>query len=280
MGKLYVCGTPIGNLEDASIRLLKTLRKVDMIACEDTRHTLKLLNRFKIKNKLVSYHQFSSEQKEDYIIEAIREGKDVALVSDAGMPTISDPGENLVRRALEAGVEVEVVPGPSACTAALVISGLTSAAFVFEGFLPPKQKRRREMLTRIADEKRTVILYEAPHRILDMLEDMEEVFGQERSLVIGRELTKKYQEIQRGTVSELTSYFQINAPRGEFCILIPVREEEMKDIDMEQIAEEIKEMMKQGIEKKEAFKMKARQYNVKKSDIYNYFVSVSQNVEE
>ena len=272
MGKLYVCGTPIGNLEDASIRLIKTLRAVDMVACEDTRHTLKLLNRFKIKNKLVSYHQFSNEHKEAYIINEILQGKDVALVSDAGMPTISDPGESLIQKAIEAGVDIEVIPGPSACTAALAISGLDSSSFIFEGFLPNKQNRRREVLVRLADENRTIILYEAPHRLLDTLEDMQTVMGEARTLVIARELTKKFQEIRHGSVQELIHYYEENAPRGEICILLPAVEKVIPVADLDLIAQEILEMMEQGIEKKEAFKKKARQYHVKKSDIYRYFL--------
>jgi 16S rRNA (cytidine1402-2'-O)-methyltransferase len=144
LGKLYVCGTPIGNLEDASIRLLKTLRMVDMIACEDTRHSIKLLNHFKIKNKLISYHEYSNPERENYIIEKLKMGSNVALISDAGMPVISDPGESLVRQAINAGIEVEVIPGPSACTAALAISGLDSGSFVFVGFLDSKAAKRRE----------------------------------------------------------------------------------------------------------------------------------------
>lgn len=272
MGTLYICGTPIGNMEDASIRLIKTLRKVDMIACEDTRHTAKLLHRFKIRNRLVSYHQHSSRERENYLISELQQGKDIALVTDAGMPVISDPGQELVRRAVEEGIDVEVIPGPSAFTAALALSGLDSRAFVFEGFLSNRRARRREELSRLAREERTVILYEAPHRLLDFLEDASEILGEEGYLVVARELTKIHQEMQRGTVSELISHYQANPPRGEICILIPPQLQEKKEVSLEEIVGEVEALIAEGMDKKEAFKQKAREHNVKKSDIYNYFV--------
>src|SRR5665647_2200281 len=176
-GKLYICGTPIGNLEDVSIRLLKTLRRVDLIACEDTRHTIKLLNRYKIKNRLLSYHEHSQPQREQYILAELAAGRQIALVSDAGMPTISDPGQSLISQARAAGIEVEVIPGPSACIAALAVSGLDSTAFIFAGFLPVKTGQRRQVLASLKTEPRTVILYEAPHRLLKTLVDMGAVLG-------------------------------------------------------------------------------------------------------
>lgn len=272
LGKLYVCGTPIGNLEDCSIRLLKTLRAVDIIACEDTRHTIKLLNNFKIKNRLISYHQYSNKDKEDYIVEQIKNGKDVALVSDAGMPTISDPGEGLVGRAIQEEIEIEVIPGPSACTAALAISGLDSSSFVFEGFLANRRSKRLEKLKDIKDEQRTLILYEAPHRLLDTLQDIAEVLGEEREVAVARELTKKHQELKRGSVGEVIEYYQDNSVRGEICILISAEQKLQEEKDIEAIAIETRELIKNGQEKKEAFKMKAREYKVKKSDIYKYFI--------
>ncbi len=201
-GTLYVCGTPIGNLEDVSIRLLKTLRAVDIIACEDTRHTIKLLNRYKIKNRLLSYHEHSGIGREDYLLAELQAGKNIALVSDAGMPTISDPGEHLVRKAIAAGIEVDVIPGPSACTAALAISGLDSSAFIFLGFLPTRRNPRRAVFQQLKEESRTVIFYEAPHRLLDTLLDLQAVMGEEQPLSIGRELTKQYQEMRHGSLKE------------------------------------------------------------------------------
>ena len=272
MGKLYICATPIGNLEDATIRLLKTLRQVDMIACEDTRHTLKLLNRYNIKRQLISYHEHSRPEKEDYIIELLREGKDIALVSDAGMPAISDPGENLVKKAISAGIDLEVIPGPSALIAALAISGIDTTAFVFEGFLPSRSSPRREGLEKLKEETRTIILYEAPHRLLACLKDIESILGEERQLAIARELTKVYEEVKRGSVTELNEYYSLNPPRGEISIIIEGKEVVVEAKSLAAIAREVEELLEQGMDKKEAFKTKAREYGIKKSMLYNYFV--------
>lgn len=272
MGTLYICATPIGNLEDASIRLLKTLRQVDMIACEDTRHTLKLLNRYNIKKQLISYHEHSKPEKEDYIIELLREGKDIALVSDAGMPAISDPGENLVKKAISSGIELEVIPGPSALIAALAISGMDTTAFVFEGFLPSRSSPRREGLEKLKEETRTIILYEAPHRLLACLKDIESILGEERQLAIARELTKVYEEVKRGSVTELYEYYSLNPPRGEISIIIEGKEVVVEAKSLTEITREVEELLEQGMDKKEAFKTKAREYGIKKSMLYNYFV--------
>jgi 16S rRNA (cytidine1402-2'-O)-methyltransferase len=271
-GKLYVCGTPIGNLEDASIRLIKTLRRVDMIACEDTRHTLKLLNRYKIKNRLVSYHEHSSKSKEEYILQQLSEGRQIALVSDAGMPAISDPGESLVRKAIESGLEVEVVPGPTACTAALAISGFNSETFVFIGFLPNRQTRRVQALRELEREARTIVLYEAPHRLLETLRDIKEVLGEDRMMAAARELTKVHQELRRATAQELEEYFTHNPPRGEFCLLIEALPSAAGDVNIEQAVSETRALIDAGINKKEALKIKAREYKIKKSILYKYFV--------
>ena len=272
MGKLYICATPIGNMEDVSIRLLKTLRQVDMIACEDTRHTLKLLNRYNIKRQLISYHEHSRPEKEDYIIELLREGKDIALVSDAGMPAISDPGENLVKKAISAGIDLEVIPGPSALIAALAISGMDTTAFVFEGFLPSSSSQRRERLEKLKEETRTIILYEAPHRLLACLKDIELILGEERQLAIARELTKVYEEVKRGSVTELYEYYSLNPPRGEISIIIEGKEVVVEAKSLTEIIREVEELLEQGMDKKEAFKTKAREYGIKKSMLYNYFV--------
>lgn len=271
-GTLYVCATPIGNLEDVSIRLLKTLRAVDIIACEDTRHTLKLLNRYKIKKRLLSYHEHSGSAREDHLVAELKKGLDIALVSDAGMPGISDPGERLVKKAIAAGIKVDVIPGPSACTAALAISGLDSTAFVFVGFLPNRRQDRRGALNDLKNESRTVILYEAPHRLLDTLSDLEEVRGPDQKLVIARELTKQYQQMQHDTVKELREYYELHSPRGEFCLLLPGQIQEAKAADLEQIISETAELIYAGMEKKEAFKMKAHEYGIKKSILYKHFV--------
>ncbi len=271
MGKLYICGTPIGNMEDVSIRLLKTLRKVDLIACEDTRHTIKLLNRYKIKKPLISYHEHSNKSREDYILQKLAEGENIALVSDAGMPAISDPGENLVKRAIERGIELEVVPGPSALTAALAISGLDTSSFIFAGFLPAKAKKRQELLTNFVNEEQTVIFYEAPHRLIETLKDMADILGQDRPIAVARELTKRYEEVRRGTIETVIKHFEANIPKGEICLLVG-KKEETKEVEFTQVIAEIKALIDSGIDKKEAFKMKAREYSIKKSTIYNYFV--------
>ncbi|MEA4924771.1 MAG: 16S rRNA (cytidine(1402)-2'-O)-methyltransferase [Syntrophomonadaceae bacterium] len=271
-GKLYICGTPIGNLEDASVRLLKTLRTADMIACEDTRHTIKLLNHFKIKNRLVSYHEHSNIQKEQYILAELLSGKTVALVSDAGMPTISDPGEKLIRSAIAAEVEIEVIPGPSACTAALAVSGLDTSSFVFLGFLPAKRSKRQSSLESIKKQPRTLVLYEAPHRLVETLEDIAAVMGEQQPVCIVREITKIHEEVKRGPASEMIIHFKGNPPRGEICLVIPVQAEIPGAVDMEKIIRETVELINNGIEKKEALKMKAREYKIKKSTIYKQFL--------
>jgi len=271
-GILYICATPIGNLEDVSIRLLKTLRQVDLIACEDPRHTLKLLNRYKIHKPLTSYHQHSGLAKEDLILQELAAGKRVALVSDAGMPAISDPGAELVRRALEAGIKVEAIPGPSALITALALSGLDTQSFIFVGFLPAKGKQRREVLSSLADQPRTMIFYEAPHRLLKTLADMEELLGGERPIAVARELTKTFEEIKRCSIREAAAYFREHEPRGEFTLVVAGQSPQTPAADMEQIAREVKQLVDQGMDKKEAFKKKARQYGIRKSDIYNYYL--------
>lgn len=272
MGTLFICGTPIGNMDDASIRLLKTLRKVDMIACEDTRHTIKLLNRFKIKNKLVSYHEYSSREKEDYLIEQLLAGKNIALVSDAGMPVISDPGQTLVKRAAEAGIRMEVVPGPAALTAALAVSGLDSREFIFAGFLPERSAKRKQELQRYLNETRTVIFYEAPHRLVAALNDMETVLGGERQAVAARELTKIFEEVKRGSIKELKEIFTQSPPRGEICLLLAGADRTSETKDIKEIAAEINILVQAGMDKKEALKIKAREYHIKKAILYKYFV--------
>lgn len=272
MGTLFICGTPIGNMDDASIRLLKTLRKVDMIACEDTRHTIKLLNRFKIKNKLVSYHEYSSREKEDYLIEQLLAGKNIALVSDAGMPVISDPGQTLVKRAAEAGIRMEVVPGPAALTAALAVSGLDSREFIFAGFLPERSAKRKQELQRYLNETRTVIFYEAPHRLVAALNDMETVLGGERQAVAARELTKIFEEVKRGSIKELKEIFTQSPPRGEICLLLAGADRTSETKDIKEIAAEINTLVQAGMDKKEALKIKAREYHIKKAILYKYFV--------
>lgn len=271
MGILYICATPIGNLEDVSIRLLKTLRSVDLIACEDTRQTIKLLNRYKIKKKLISYHEHSDQKRENYIVDLLQSGKKVALVSDAGMPGISDPGETLVQRVLDQHLEIEIIPGPSAAISALAISGLDMGAFVFEGFLPRQTSKRRSILMKNLEESRTVIYYEAPHRLLKTLYDLQTLLDSKRKVVVVRELTKRHQEIIRGNIDEIIARFKEQEPRGEICLLIGGKQSEPMLLEIDKLIEEIDELIGQGMDKKEAFKLKARQYNIKKSLVYKYY---------
>ena len=271
-GTLYICATPIGNLEDVSIRLLKTLRQVDLIACEDTRHTKKLLNRYKINKPLTSYHQHSRLSKEEMIIQKLQAGQKIALVSDAGMPAISDPGADLVRRALKAGIKVEAVPGPCALITALALSGLDTKSFIFLGFLPAKSGQRRDILKGLDEQIHNMVFYEAPHRLLKTLADIEELLGGERSIAVARELTKTYEEIKRGQVSEVLQYFKDHEPRGEFTIVLEGRTPVAPRGSMEQIVDEVEELISNGTDKKEAFKKKAREYGIHKSEIYKYYV--------
>lgn len=219
-GTLYLVGTPIGNLGDMTVRALETLRAVDLIAAEDTRNTQKLLNHFAIARPLVSYHEHNERASGARLIERLLAGERVALVSDAGMPGISDPGEVIVKAAIENGIPVVPVPGPSAFVAALVGSGLATERFVFEAFLPREPKLRRRRLRELTGETRTLVFYEAPHRLSDTLIDMRGVWGDARRAVVARELTKLYEEFRRGTLAELTAHFEANPPRGEIVLVV------------------------------------------------------------
>ncbi len=278
-GVLYVCATPIGNLEDASIRLIKVLRSVDIIACEDTRRTAKLLQRFRIKTPMTSYHKHNLREKEAYLVDLMLSGGRVALVSDAGTPGISDPGELLVRRARAEGIKVEVVPGPSALLAALVVSGLDTSRFVFEGFIPARDKERRDFLMRLASEPRTIVLYEAPHRLLRTLEDMEQIWG-ERQMAVARELTKVHEEVVQGTPAELRQHFAANPCKGELTLVIEGCRQRRESVSRETLLEEVQELIDRGIEKKEAFRLKAREYGIKKSDIYSLYLEAEKATDQ
>lgn len=216
---LYIVATPIGNLKDITLRALETLRSVDLIAAEDTRHTRKLLAHYDIHIPLTSYFEHNKITKAAYLIKVLKDGKEIALVSDSGTPGISDPGFVIIRLALKNNIPVISIPGPCALISALITSGKPTHKFVFEGFLPPKQSARKKRLKALLSEERTVIIYESPHRILKTLEDMREIFG-EREIVIAREMTKKFEELKRGKVSECAQYFAENTPRGEFVIIL------------------------------------------------------------
>ncbi len=272
MGILYVCATPIGNLEDASYRLIRILKEVDLIACEDTRHTRKLLNHYQITKPTISYFQHNQREREDQLIHRLKNGENIALVSDAGTPGISDPGHLLIERAWEEGIEVEVIPGPSALISALVVSGLDSRAFVFEGFLPSRAAQRKKALQRLAQEKRTLVFFESPRRLLSLLQDMEQEWGN-RLVAVVRELTKIHQEVKRGTVSEVIGHYTEHPPRGEITIIVEGFKQGAPP-ELDEICYEVIELMKKGTEKKEALSQKARKYGVKKSDIYNRMIKM------
>lgn len=272
-GSLYLCATPIGNLEDITLRCIRTLRKVDLIAAEDTRQTVKLLNHFEINKPMISYHEHNKYEKGKEIIELIISGKNVALVSDAGMPAISDPGEDLVRSCIEKGIEVVPIPGSSASLTALIVSGLPTKRFCFEGFLSSNKRERKERLKQLSEEVRTMIFYEAPHRLRDTLEDMLENFG-DRKISVSRELTKKYEETIRGNISDIINIFEKRTIKGEFVLVVDgINEQELVDIELKKwdnisIEEHIRMYMRQGIDKKEAIKKVAADRKLPKKEVY------------
>ena len=273
-GILYIVPTPIGNLKDITLRALEVLNDVDLIA-EDTRQTLKLLNHFEMKKTLISYHKYNEKNKSEDIINLINEGKKIALVSDAGMPGISDPGSVIVKCCIEQGVKFEVLPGATAFTTALVYSGLDTTKFLFRGFLPRENKERKPIIQDIINCQETIILYEAPHRLLDTLSFLLSNLG-DRKIAVCRELTKLYEEIYRGSISESVNYFQVNKPRGEFVLVIEGKriediEEEKKSIWIDlSIEEHILSYINNGISKKEAIKMVAKDRNLPKNEIYKF----------
>lgn len=273
-GKLYICPTPIGNLEDISFRTIRTLEEADLIAAEDTRHTIKLLNHYDIKKPLTSYHEHNIKEKGMELIEKLNNGTNIALVSDAGMPGISDPGEALIGAAIDEGIEVIVLPGATASITALVGSGLPTDKFIFEGFLSPKKNERVKELKRIKEYKYTTIIYEAPHRLLNLLEDMLDALG-ERKISISRELTKKYEETFRGTIDEALDYFRTSGVRGEFVLILEGNQEEEieEEVDIEFL---LRKFIEEGMTKKEAVKKIAHEYGVAKNEVYRISVKISE----
>ncbi len=270
-GVLYLCATPIGNLEDITLRVMRVLKEVDLVTAEDTRHTRKLLTHLDIHTPITSYHQHNEAVKAGKVIAALLAGKNVALVSDAGMPGISDPGTHLVAAAVQAGIKVVPLPGASAVVTGLVASGLPTDRFVFEGFLPRGKKQRQQRLKEIAGEERTVVLYEAPHRVLQTLQELAEIIGS-RGVAVARELTKTYEEIIRGTAKTALEYFSQQQPRGEFTIIIGGGKA-IADRPVEQwpesMAEHVNMLITGGMEKKSAIKEVAVRLGVSKRDVYN-----------
>lgn len=272
---LYLVATPIGNLDDISLRAIKTLQGVDIIAAEDTRQTIKLLNHLNIKKPMISYHEHNKYDKGKYIIQKIKDGNNVALVSDAGTPAISDPGEELVLFAIQDGIKVSPIPGAVAFINGLIASGLKTGRFIFEGFLPMNKRARKERILFVKDDPRTTVFYEAPHKLLYTLRDFYELLG-DRNIVLARELTKKFEDFFRGTVKEAIEKYEIEKPRGEFVIILDGINP--KDVESDEfwndltIEEHFEHYITNGEDKKEALKIVAKDRNMKKRDIYNYLV--------
>jgi len=278
-GKLYLVATPIGNLKDITLRALETLKFVDFIAAEDTRNSLKLLNHFEIKKTLLSYHQHNEIGKSDELIGKLKAGLNIALITDAGMPGISDPGSIIVKRCIEENVPFEVLPGATAFATALVYSGLDTTKFVFKGFLPREDKDRRPIVEEMKNRTETIILYEAPHRIISTLNFLKDNLGN-RKISICRELTKLFEQVLRTDIEGACEYFMNNAPRGEFVIVIQgkpleeIEEERIAKWDMLTIEDHIKKYMAEGLDKKDAVKKVAKDRKVTKSEIYKHSIAL------
>ncbi|MGN0160173.1 MAG: 16S rRNA (cytidine(1402)-2'-O)-methyltransferase [Lachnospiraceae bacterium] len=274
VGKLYLCATPIGNLEDITIRVLNTLQSVDLIAAEDTRHSIKLLNHYDIKTPMTSYHEFNKVDKAKYLVEKMLSGVNVALITDAGTPGISDPGEELVRQCHRAGITVTSLPGPAACITALTMSGQKTRRFAFEAFLPADKKERRMILEELKDETRTIILYEAPHHLIRTLQELGEVLGLQRELSICKELTKTYENAFLTTIGEALLEYECTEPRGEYVLVIAGKPHSEIELEKQQeflemsVKEHVQKYIDQGMDKKEAMKVTAKERGVSKRDIY------------
>lgn len=274
-GILYLCATPIGNLGDVSARCIEILNSVDLVAAEDTRRTVQLLNYLGISKSLTSYHEHNKKEKGEYIIRLLKEGKNIALVSDAGTPAISDPGEDMVKLCIENDVSVTSVPGPVAAVNALILSGISPRRFAFEGFLSVNKRHRAEHLESLKNDTHTLIFYEAPHKLKDTLNDMNKVFGGERRIALARELTKIHEEILRMTISEAVKYYQEINPRGEYVLIVAGAEknaepEETWWSNME-IKEHVEEYISRGMDSKEAVKSAAKDRGLPKREVYNEY---------
>ena len=277
-GTLYLCATPIGNLEDITFRVINTLKEVDLIAAEDTRHSIKLLNHFEIKTKMTSYHEYNRVEKAKVLVKQLQEGKDIALITDAGTPGISDPGEELVRQCHEVGITVTALPGACALINALIISGQPTRRFCFEAFLPSDKKERKLILEELKNETRTIILYEAPHRLVRTLEELKETLGNRR-MTLCRELTKRHETAFHTTIEELILYYQTEKPLGE-CVLViegrsrqEMEEEQKASWEKITIEEHMEIYENQGHSRKEAMKMVANDRGMTKRDVYQYLIN-------
>ena len=274
-GTVYLVATPIGNLEDMTFRAVRILKEVDLIAAEDTRNSIKLLNHFEIDTPMTSYHEFNKVDKAITLIEKLKEGKNIAVITDAGTPGISDPGEELVKMCYENGIEVTSVPGPAACITAVTMSGQACRRFAFEAFLPKDKKERRRVLEEIKNETRTIIIYEAPHHLIGTLKELRDVLGEDRGITLCRELTKKHEEKEKTTIGEALKAYETKEPRGEYVLVIAgkskaeVIEEARAAFDEMTIEEHMDMYLSKGMDKKEAMKAVAKDRGVSKRDIYN-----------
>ena len=277
-GTLYLCATPIGNLEDMTFRVIRTLKEVDLIAAEDTRNSIKLLNHFEIQTPMTSYHEYNKYEKGRKLDEKLQDGMNIALITDAGTPGISDPGEELVKMCYEAGISVTSLPGAAACITALTLSGLSTRRFAFEAFLPTDKKEKELVLQEIERETRTIIMYEAPHRLLKTLKMLSERLGKERRITVCRELTKRHETAFATTLEEACAYYNEQPPKGE-CVLViegrsreQIAQEEKAQWEEMSIEEHMEHYLSQGIDKKEAMKKVAKDRGVSKRDIYNALI--------
>ena len=275
-GKLYICPTPIGNLEDMTYRTVRILNEVDLIAAEDTRHSIKLLNHFEISKPLTSYHEHNKDSKGGYLINKLLDGENIALISDAGMPGISDPGEDIIKQAIENNIEIEVLPGATASITALVGSGLETGKFAFEGFLDRDKKVRRSQLEEVKEERRTIIFYESPHRLKDTLKDMLKVLGN-RKIAVNREITKKYQEIIREDIETVINIFNEKEVKGEFVLIVEGFKGEktvQNSYDDLNEREYVIALMQNGMDKKDAIKTVCKDRKLKKDVVYKQVLDI------
>ena len=274
-GELFLCATPIGNLEDMPVRAVRIMKEADLLAAEDTRNSIKLINHFEIDTPMTSYHEYNKVDKAKVLVDKMLAGQTVALITDAGTPGISDPGEELVRQAVQAGINVTSVPGPAACINALIISGLPTRRFVFEAFLPSDKKERAAVLEELSHETRTMIIYEAPHRLCRTLAELAEILGGDRQIAVCKELTKRHETVYRSDIKGAVDYYNANEPRGEYVLVIAglnrediIRDKQdaWKEMPLE---EHLKHYESQGIERREAIKLVAKDRGVPKREIYN-----------
>ena len=278
-GTLYLCATPIGNLQDMTPRVLETLREVDLIAAEDTRNSRKLMTHFQISTPMTSYHEYNKVEKAYTLIEKLNEGQNIALITDAGTPAISDPGEVLVKMCHEAGIIVTSLPGPAALITALTLSGLSTRRFCFEGFLPPDKKERKQILEELKEETRTIILYEAPHHLKATLKELHENIG-ERKITLCRELTKKFETVFPTTLEGALGFYEENEPRGEYVLvlegksLLQKKQEQQESFSEMSIEEHMKIYEDKGVERKEAMKLVAKERGISKRDVYQYLLNL------